>query len=197
MDNDIEWTNQWCNWGTIIREQSRAKYRTLQNTIAEVDQIGVLSRHKHWVRSIGEIWGYPWQSRARDARVCWESVQANIMRNSVKSCWQIKEYEKTTCIIVISCVGLLGVMMPLKIEIIHIVPIVNNCICLQRVIHVALSVFTQAACYHYVWTGFFAMEQSMWISLNLCHMRVLFKITSHNFRKYAHIYVLHSQPCTR
>ena len=96
MGNDIEWTNQWCNWRTIIWEQSRAKYRTLRNTIAEVGRIRVLSRHKHWLRSICEIWGYPWQSRARDARVRWESVQEDIMRNSVEGCWQIKEHEKDT-----------------------------------------------------------------------------------------------------
>ena len=52
------------------------------------------------------------------------------------------------CIIAISCVGLLGVKTPLKIEIIHIVPIVNNCICVKESLMVHFQC-TQAAGYHY------------------------------------------------
>ena len=52
-------------------------------------------------------------------------------------------------IIIIPYVGLLDVMTPPKIEIIHMVPIVNHCICRQRVTRGALSVFTLFAGYHF------------------------------------------------
>ena len=66
---------------------------------------------------------------------------------------------------IISYVGLLGAMSPLKVEIIHIVPIVNDSIYCHKVTHGALSVFTQAARYRCGWINSFTMEQNMCISL--------------------------------